>query len=75
MLHYKNLGVPTLQDCGPTIAFIRRINSVVDAMNSQLPWDGLKPDPHSKHHEVQLKRQKLTESYQFLLPHRFYKSF
>ena len=55
MQHYKDLGVPTLQDCGPTISFIRRINAVVDAMNSQLPWQALQPDPESKHHKVHLK--------------------
>jgi len=47
-----NLGVPGLQDAKPTIAFIRRINAVVDAMNSQVPWEALKPDPNSAHHKV-----------------------
>lgn len=55
MEHYKNLGVPALQDAAPTIAFIRRINAVVDAMNSQVPWQALKPDPDSTHHKVVLK--------------------
>ena len=52
MQHYKDLGVPTLADADPTIKFIRRINAVVDAMNSQLPWQALRPHPESEHHKV-----------------------
>ncbi|KAK3909961.1 Transposable element P transposase [Frankliniella fusca] len=55
MQHYMRLGVPDLQDAGPTIQFIRRINDVVDAMNSQLPFQALKPDPDSKYHKVLLQ--------------------
>ncbi|KAK3926592.1 Transposable element P transposase [Frankliniella fusca] len=51
MQHYKELGVKELEDAGPTIQFIRRINEVVDAMNSQLPYQGLQPDPNSTHHK------------------------
>ncbi|KAK3916667.1 DNA transposase [Frankliniella fusca] len=53
MEHYMTtLKAPSLQDAGPTIQFIRRINSVVDAMNSQLPYHALKPNPDSIHHKV-----------------------
>jgi hypothetical protein len=40
------------KDADATIKFIRRINALIDAMNSQLPFQALKPDPESKHHKV-----------------------
>ena len=52
MQFYKDRGVETLQDADATIKFIRRINAVIDAMNSQLPCDALKPDEKSHHHKV-----------------------
>jgi len=42
-------GVPELQDSQPSKTFIRRINAVIEAMNSQKPVEGLRPDPLSKH--------------------------
>jgi len=44
--------VPKLNNCETSIAFIKRINQVVDAMNSQIPIDHLRPDPESIHNKV-----------------------
>lgn len=52
MQHHKDQGMPELQDAAPTIQFINRINSVVEAMNSQQPCVALKPDPNSTHFQV-----------------------
>ncbi|KAK3909572.1 Transposable element P transposase [Frankliniella fusca] len=54
MEHYRALGDERLRDAEPTIEFIRRINSVIDAMNGQVPWQGLQADPSSHHHKVLL---------------------
>ena len=37
MIHYQKEGVPELEDAGPTIEFVRRMNRVADAMNSGGP--------------------------------------
>ncbi|KAK3916855.1 Transposable element P transposase [Frankliniella fusca] len=42
MEHYKDEGVPGLADCAPTVAFIRRINDLVTAMNSNTPWGSIR---------------------------------
>ncbi|KAK3918957.1 Transposable element P transposase, partial [Frankliniella fusca] len=52
MEYYRAMGDERLKDAEPTIEFIRRMNSVVDAMNGQLPWQGLRADPNSAHHKV-----------------------
>ncbi len=52
MEHYRVLGDKRLRDSEPTIEFIRRMNSVIDAMNGQVPWQGLQADPNSHHHKV-----------------------
>ncbi|KAK3919203.1 LOW QUALITY PROTEIN: Transposable element P transposase [Frankliniella fusca] len=54
MEHYRALGDERLRDAKPTIEFIRRMNSVLDAMNGQVPWQGLQADPNSHHHKVLL---------------------
>ncbi|KAK3931213.1 DNA transposase [Frankliniella fusca] len=52
MEHLKEQGVHGLADSEPTIKFIRRINSLVDALNSRSPSDGLKADPENKHNKT-----------------------
>ncbi|KAK3931076.1 DNA transposase [Frankliniella fusca] len=52
MEHLKEQGVHGLADSEPTIKFIRRINSLVDALNSRSPSDGLKADPEKKHNKT-----------------------
>ncbi len=47
MEHYRGEGVKELGDCAPTIAFIRRVNDLVDAMNANTPWDSIQKDPGS----------------------------
>lgn len=42
MVHYKRLGVEGLQDCDATVKFIRRMNTLIDAMNSNTRTEGLK---------------------------------
>ena len=42
MEHYRDLGVPGLADCGPTVAFIRRINELADALNANTPWASIR---------------------------------
>lgn len=54
MQYYKD-SIPALIDCNATIFFYKKINQVVDAMNSQLPKCALKPDPASIHNKVKLK--------------------
>ncbi|CAI6366893.1 unnamed protein product [Macrosiphum euphorbiae] len=54
MEHYKEKGIESLKNCLPTIMFIKRINKLIDAMNSQQPSDGLKPDPLSNHNSVNI---------------------
>ncbi|XP_034242912.1 uncharacterized protein LOC117646214 [Thrips palmi] len=44
MEHYKSIGIPGMQDCGPSVAFIRRMNVLIDAMNSNTRRHGLKCD-------------------------------
>lgn len=51
MEYYKET-MSELQDCEATVSFVKRINAVVDAMNSQLPKDALRPDPDSTHYKV-----------------------
>ena len=52
MESYLKEGLPEFQGCEATISFIRRMNEVVDAMNSQRPCEALRPDPETKHHKV-----------------------
>ncbi|KAE8748887.1 hypothetical protein FOCC_FOCC004481 [Frankliniella occidentalis] len=52
MEYYRAMGDERLKDSEATIEFIRRMNSVIDAMNGQLPWQGLQADPNSQHHKV-----------------------
>ena len=54
MQAYMDEGLPGLEDAGPTIEFITRINDLVEAMNSQVPEQGLRPNPNSKYHKVSL---------------------
>ncbi|KAK3918872.1 DNA transposase [Frankliniella fusca] len=42
MEHYKTLGISGMEDCASTVQFIRRINVVIDYMNSNTKKDGLK---------------------------------
>ena len=49
---YKKEGVVGLQDCEPTINFIRRIHDVAEAMNSQIPVVALRVDQKSQHNKV-----------------------
>lgn len=73
MEHYKALGVAGLEDCGPTVAFIRRMNTLIDAMNSNTRSHGLKapdapedidqdppvcPECHKTHNENTPQRRK-----------------
>ncbi|CAH1708738.1 unnamed protein product [Aphis gossypii] len=51
MQYYKD-SIPALIDCNATVLFIKKINEVVDAMNSQLPKCALRPDPASIHNKV-----------------------
>jgi len=52
MEHYKEKGIESLKNCLPTIMFVKRINKLIDAMNSQQPSDGLKPDLLSNNNSV-----------------------
>jgi len=52
MLSDKNDGIPELQDSEPSIVFINRIHEVIEAMNSRVPVQGLRPDPLSRHNKV-----------------------
>lgn len=58
MESFRCEGVPELQDSEPTIQFIQRMNSVIDAMNSQVPWEALKNNPDEGHHLVIFMRTK-----------------
>ncbi|KAK3914493.1 Transposable element P transposase [Frankliniella fusca] len=40
--HYRRIKIKGLEDCEPTVKFIRRINVLIDAMNSNTPSQGLK---------------------------------
>ncbi|KAL5239218.1 hypothetical protein ACI65C_006628 [Semiaphis heraclei] len=51
MEYYKD-SIPDLAKCEATISFIKQINQVIDAMNSQLPKNALRPDPESIHNRV-----------------------
>lgn len=51
MEYYKD-SVPQLKDCEASVAFIQKINKVVDAMNSQTPVNALRPDIESVHNKV-----------------------
>ena len=51
MEYYKD-KVPELNNCEASIAFVKRIDQVVDAMNSQIPKDALRPDPESIHNKL-----------------------
>lgn len=53
MEYYKD-SIPDLAKCEATISFIKQINKVIDAMNSQLPKNALRPDPESIHNRVKL---------------------
>ncbi|CAH1732408.1 unnamed protein product [Aphis gossypii] len=53
MQYYKD-SIPAMIDCSATVLFIKKINEVVDAMNSQLPKCVLRPDPASIHNKVKL---------------------
>lgn len=52
MEHYRDQGVELLKNSTPTIMFIKRINKLKNAINSQQPSDALKPDPLSDHNLV-----------------------
>lgn len=51
MEYYKET-VPQLKQCDASVSFIKRINKVVDAMNSQIPMNALRPDTESVHNKV-----------------------
>lgn len=59
MEHLKRLGVKEFQDAGPTIAFIRRVNSLVEALNSRTPMTALRNDPDTVHYKVLKKMLQL----------------
>lgn len=43
MEHYRDEEkVPGLADCAPTVAFIRKVNDLVHAMNANTPWDSIR---------------------------------
>jgi len=44
--------VPELNNCESSIAFVKWIDQVVDAINTQNPKDALRPDPESIHNKV-----------------------
>ncbi|KAK3909704.1 Transposable element P transposase [Frankliniella fusca] len=44
MLHYKRLGVAGMEDCDATVKFIRRVNVLIDSMNSNTRKYGLKEE-------------------------------
>lgn len=43
MEHYAKMGVKGLEDCAATVAFIRRINKLIEAMNANSPAKSLRP--------------------------------
>ncbi|KAK3913536.1 Transposable element P transposase [Frankliniella fusca] len=52
MEDYQLRGEEGLSDSQPTINFMRRINAVVEAMNSRSPADGLRPDENTVQQQV-----------------------
>ncbi|KAK3929508.1 DNA transposase [Frankliniella fusca] len=42
MEHYKKIKTKGMEDCDSTVKFIRRVNVLIDAMNSNTPSQGLK---------------------------------
>ena len=56
MEHLKRLGVKEFQDAGPTIAFIRRVNPLVEALNSRTTMTALRNDPETDHYKVLKKK-------------------
>ena len=43
MEYYSKMGVKGLEDCKATVAFISRINKLIEAMNANSPSKSLRP--------------------------------
>ena len=52
MQELMNRGYDKFKDCGPTITFIRKINDLVDIMNSNIKKYGLQADINSHSNKV-----------------------
>lgn len=52
MEHLMNRGLLEFRGAEATIEFIRKINALVEALNSRLPSEGLRNDPTTKHYHV-----------------------
>lgn len=52
MKHYADKNTPGFKGCEETIRFIKKINDLVDAMNSRLPSEALYANKDSKHYKV-----------------------
>lgn len=58
MEHYRDvMKVPELQDCGPTVKFIRKVSQLIKAMNSRNTWDSLRHDEGNESRKVPQTRQ------------------
>lgn len=55
MEELMNRGEVNFNDCKPTINFIRKINSLVDALNSNTENYGLKADPNTHSNKVYIE--------------------
>jgi hypothetical protein len=45
---YEKEGVEELQDCEPTVSFIRRVNDLVDVMHVKTPENALEKGGHGE---------------------------
>jgi len=54
MQELMNRGYEKFRDCGPTISFIRKINDLVDIMNSNTKKDGLQADKNSSSNKIKI---------------------
>jgi len=54
MQELMNRGHEKFRDCGPTISFIRKINDLIDIMNSNTKKYGLQADKNSFSNKVKI---------------------
>lgn len=53
MVTYKDKGEKDLQDCDPSVKFLRTINALIEAMTSRNPLNVLKNDNEFYHLNIQ----------------------
>lgn len=52
MEHLQRLRVQGFEDATATISFIRKVNALVEALNSRTPMTALKNDPGTTNYKV-----------------------